>query len=151
MDLQRAVNRFCTVVQILSLCSVFFLSAMNPAAAQSKRPELIRDTEEAEAKETVDVPAPKEPNPLLSEQSINIGDFYYKKKNYAAAIRRYLEAIEYQPDSARAYDALARAYEKNGERDKAISAYTEFVKKNPDSPKSPEFRTKIEKLQKGSR
>jgi pentatricopeptide repeat protein len=151
MDLQRAIHRFCTVVQILSLCFGFFLFSIGPAAAQGKRPELIRDTEETNTTEAADVPVLKEPNPLLSEQSVNIGDFYYKKKNYEAAIRRYLEAIEYQPNSARAYDSLARAYAKNDEPTKAIAAYKEFVEKNPDSPKSSEFRSKLEKLQKNSR
>ena len=94
------------------------------------------------------MPEAKEPDPKLCEQSISIGDFYYKKKNYAAAIRRYLDAIEYQPDSARAYDALARAYEKQGDLDKAIAAYKQFINKNPDSPKSPEFRARLAKLEK---
>jgi len=151
MDLQRIIYRVCTVVQILSFCFGLLVFSSDPAPAQSKRPELIRDTEEAETKETADVPAAKEPNPILSEQNINIGDFYFKKKNYGAAIRRYLEAIEYQPNSARAYNALARAYEKNDEPTKAISAYREFVEKNPDSPKSSEFRAKLEKLEKRSR
>src|SRR5512146_1586627 len=109
MDLERIIPRFCTVVQILASSCLFFHFLACPASAQSKKPALIRDTEESAA--AADNPAPKERNPNLSEQNVGIGDFYFKKKNYAAAIRRYIEAIEYQPDSARAYDALARAYE----------------------------------------
>jgi tetratricopeptide (TPR) repeat protein len=154
MDLQRKFYRICTVVQlfpILLFCSVFILFSGLPAAAQSRSarpPELIRDTDAAEAKDSADKPAVKEPNPILSEQNINIGNFYFKKKNYAAAIGRYLEAVEYQPDSASAYDALARAYEKNDEPAKAIAAYKQFLEKNPGSPKSAEFRTKLAKLEK---
>ena len=87
---------------------------------------------------------------MLCEQYINIGNFYYKKKNYEAAIRRYLDAMEYQPDSARAYDALTRAYEKSDQPAKAIAAYKQFIEKNPDSPKSSEFRLRLSKLEKGS-
>ncbi len=153
MDLQRNTNRFCTVVQflgILSLFSGFFLFAINPAAAQSasRKPALIRDTDAAEG--TADVPAAKEPNPLLSEQNLNVGNYYFKKKNYPAAISRYLEAIEYQPDSVRAYDALTRAYEKDNQTDKAIAAYKQFIEKNPDSPKTPDFRARLARLEKAS-
>jgi tetratricopeptide (TPR) repeat protein len=122
-----------------------------PAFAQSgsnRKPALIRDTDTAEGKESSDAQPTKELNPLLAEQNINIGNFYLKKKNYGAAIRRYLDALEYQPDSIRAYEALTRAYEKNGEITKAILAYKEFIENNPDSPKSPEFRIKIAKLEK---
>jgi tetratricopeptide (TPR) repeat protein len=126
---------------------------MPPAMAQShnsQRPELIRDTDEAEGKESADAPKAKEPNPMLAEQNVNIGNFYFKKKNYAAAIQRYLEAIEYQPNSIQAYEALTRAYEKNGEPLKAISAYKDFIEKNPDSPTSSEFRIRLAKLEKKS-
>ena len=152
MDLQRNPYRICTVVQLFQILSLFFgfsLLPIQPLAAQSisrKPPVLIRDTDTAEAKE--DVSTPKELNPLLSEQNLNIGNFYYKEKKYAAAISRYLEAIEYLPDSVRAYDALTRAYEKSNQPGKAIAAYKQFIEKNPNSPKSPEFRARLAKLEK---
>ncbi len=156
MDLQRnnsfgaaALKRF--IILIIGL-AFLLLSLTLPALSQSqnsRKPELIRDTDAAEEKESVgDVTQPKEQNPLLAEQNVNIGDFYFKKKNYDAAIQRYLEAIEYQPNLIRAYEALARAYEKKGDPEKAINAYKDFIQKNPDSPKSAEFRTKLAKLEK---
>ena len=152
MNLQRKYCRICTIVQIFQILLLFFgfsLLPIQPVAAQSRKPPaLIRDTDTAEGKESADVPTTKEPNPVLSEQNLNIGNFYFKKKNYAAAIRRYLDAIEYQPDSIRAYDALTRAYEKNDQPDKAVAAYKQFIEKNPNSPKSPEFRTRLAKLEK---
>ncbi len=110
---------------------------------------MIRDTEASEeTADAADAPAPKEPNPLLAEQNINIGNFYLKKKNYSAAIQRYLDALEYQPNSIAAHEALARAYEKSGEITKAIAAYKELIEKNPESPKISEFRSKLAKLEK---
>ena len=47
-------------------------------------------------------------------------------------------------------NALARAYEKKGEPDKAIAAYKQFIDNNPDSPKVPEFRAKLAKLEKNA-
>jgi tetratricopeptide (TPR) repeat protein len=124
-----------------------------PVSAPSKqppKPELIIDTDVAEGKNPSESPKDKEPDPALAKQSINIGNYYLKQKNYAAAIERYLEAIEYQPNSGRAYEGLARAYEKNGEIKKAIQAYQTFLEKNPASSSSADFRLKLSKLEKKS-
>jgi len=134
---------------------LFFLSVSLsswPAAAQqsppSRRPALIRDTDKAEGKEEADANQPKEFNPLLAAKNLKVGDFYFKKKNYIAAIQRYAEAIEYQPNLTEAYEALGRAYEKNGDPAKAVNTYKDFIQKNPDSPKVAEFRVKLAKLEK---
>ena len=121
------------------------LPAQTPSG---KRPELIRDTDASEEKADVEKAPAKEPNPALAERDLNIGNFYYKKKNYEAAIGRYLEAIEYQPDSFPAYDALTRAYEKTGDMEKAARAYREFIGKSPDSPRLSEFRARLAKIEK---
>ena len=147
--------RFSTAVfllQILGACiaSVPVSSLVAaPQTSSAQRPGLIRDTDVADGVNPE--PEVKNPDPLLCEKNINIGDFYYKKKNYAAAISRYLDAIEYQADSVRAYDSLGRAYEKNDEPGKAIAAYKQFIEKNPDSPKVADFQSKIAKLEKASR
>ncbi len=135
---------------VISLLMYWMLPALSQSQNSRKPPALIRDTGVAEGKENTDAEKTKEVNPLLAEQNVDIGNFYFKKKNYAAAIQRYLEAIEYQPDSIRAYEALTRAYEKNGEPAKAINAYKAFIKNYPNSPKAPEFRGKIAKLEKKS-
>jgi outer membrane protein assembly factor BamD (BamD/ComL family) len=136
------------------IAKIFVLEAMIglpllPATFSSpQEPKLIIDTDVADGVEKTDAPVVKEPNPLLSEQNVKVGNFYFKKKNYAAAIQRYLEAIAYKPDSVRAYEALIRAYEKNSDPQKAISACKDFLEKNPDSPKAADFRAKIAKLEK---
>ncbi len=109
---------------------------------------MIRDTDTAEGKEAPDVEKEKPYDPLMAEKSIKIGDFYLKKKNYTAAIERYLEALQYQPDRWEAFDALGRTYEKNGEPAKAGAIYQEYINKNPESPKVPEVRSRLAKLEK---
>ena len=135
---------------------MFFLLAAQmvpcwPGAAQSppsKKPALIRDTGKADETDEPVVDKPKELNPALAEKNLKIGDFYYKRKNYVAAIARYLDATEYQPNLVEAFEALARAYEKNGDLSKAIEVYKRFIQKNPDSPKIAEFREKLARLEK---
>jgi tetratricopeptide (TPR) repeat protein len=155
MDLQRNFYRFCTAVQIfqillLSFGFLFFSIQLVSAQSAQRKPALIRDTDTAEGKETADTSAAKEPNPMLSEHNLNIGNFYFKKRNYAAAIARYLEAIQYQPDSVRACEALARAYEKYEQPEKAIATYKQFIEKYPNAPKSGDFRARLAKLEKNS-
>jgi Tfp pilus assembly protein PilF len=137
---------------IFLICIVLLLeSSALPVCAQSnesRKPELIRDTDVAEGKDASEAPKAKEQDPVQAKHSISIGNFYLKQKNYAAAIDRYLEAIEYQPNSIRAYEALARAYEKNGEITKARNTYKTFLDKNPDSPDSSDFRIRLAKLEK---
>jgi tetratricopeptide (TPR) repeat protein len=147
MDLQRKICSLNATVPILRVLAFWIpLSLLLGQSYAAQKPGLIRDTGVADAVETT--PEVKTPDPILCDKNINIGDFYFKQKNYAAAIRRYLDAIEYQADSARAHDALARAYQKNDQQAKAVAVYRQFIEKNPDSPQIAEFRTKLAKLEK---
>jgi tetratricopeptide (TPR) repeat protein len=112
------------------------------AVAQSRRPVLIRDTDTAEGKEEVDIAKPKEHSPLLAGQSFNVGNFYFKRGNYRGAIERYLEALEYQPELKKAYQALDRAFAK------AIGEDQDYIRKNPNAPDISDRREKLAKLEK---
>lgn len=127
----------------------FLLEPLSSAAANVfQEPKLIRDTDVAEGNEETEAPAIKEPNPKLAEQNIKIGNYYLKQQNFAAAIRRFLEAIEYKKDAYEAYEGLVRAYERNGDIRKAIDTCKIFLEKNPQSPKVPQFRNWLAKLEK---
>jgi tetratricopeptide (TPR) repeat protein len=135
-----------------SLLFVLLYGTLSAAViAQSPQgPKLIRDTDIAEGKDETEKPAIKEPNPKLAKESIGIGNLYLKQKNFAGAIQRFLNAIEYKKDSFEAYEGLVRAYEKNGEIFKAINACKDFLEKTPDSPKASEFRKRLAKYEKKS-
>lgn len=136
----QIIASLISLLLFLSLPSVVW-----PRAPQE--PRLLRDTDIAEGRDISEAETAKEPNPKLAVQNVNIGNYYLKQKNYAAAIQRFLEAIEYQVDLIPAYEGLGRAYEKNGDILKAINAYKGFLEKNPDSPNASGFRTKIAKLE----
>jgi tetratricopeptide (TPR) repeat protein len=122
-------------------------TAHSQTAAQ-KPPALIRDTGVAEGKVDAETVKKKEYSPMRAAESMKIGDFYLKKKNYAAAIERFRDALEYQPSLVAAYDALGRAYEKSGAVEKAIAVYKDFLKNYPESPKAPEFKNRSARLEK---
>lgn len=139
--------------------SLLVLSLLLPAPAfplqaaaegqQGRPPELIRDTGVAEgAAEEAAEEAPPEPDPARAEKILDIGNYYFKQKNYAAAIERYLEALRYQQDSVPARDALARAYEKSGQRSRAIDALKTLIEKDPDARKVAQHRRKLQRLEK---
>jgi len=134
------------------ICLVLALSALGGVAfcqtASQKPPALIRDTAVAEGKADAETVIKKEYSPMRAAASLKVGDFYFKKKNYVAAIERYREALEYQPSLIDAHDALGRAYEKNGARDKALAVYRDFLQKFPESPKAAEFKSRCARLEK---
>jgi tetratricopeptide (TPR) repeat protein len=140
---------------IRTTCFVCFLLLWNPAfviySQTPREPKLIRDTDIAEGVEKTEAATAKEPNPKLAAMNVSIGNQYLKMKNYPAAAKRFLEAIEYKSDFLPAYDGLVRSYEKNGDFSKAIAACKSFLEKNPDSPKASDFRSRLARLEKAAK
>jgi len=135
---------------VICVAGALMFSAAVPARGATqpaKKPVLIIDTDIAEEREQ-ESEAAKEPDPARSRENLNIGNIYFKRQNYTAAISRYIEAIAWQENSIPAHEALARAYEKNGDFVKALQTLESVVEKNPDSPKNKEFRSKIAALRK---
>ena len=137
-----------TILNLLVIVIPVFSLAVPAGKSAQKPPVLIRDTGVADGKVDAETVKKKEYNPLQAAENLKIGDFYLKRKNYPAAIQRYLEAIEYQPNLVSAYDALGRAYEKSGANEKALAVYRDFLKKYPDSPKSSDFMSRSARLEK---
>ena len=134
------------IIVAILLSGVLLPPALGLSQSRPRKPALIRDTAIAEGKE--DVEKEKMFNPMEAEKSVTVGNFYLKRKNYEAAIKRYLEALEYQPNLVEAYEALIRAYEKSGQIDKALAVCNDFLSKFPYSPKAELFRSQLPKLKK---
>jgi len=138
--------------RLLIFCITGFLLFSAATSAQdvpspARKPVLILNTDIAEGKEPEPEPA-KEPDPVRSRENLNIGNTYFKRRNYSAAISRYIEAISWQENSIVAHEALARAYEKSGDFTMAIQTLETVIEKNPDSSKNNGFRSKIAGLRK---
>lgn len=138
------------MAKLLSWILAGILAVLLPAAPQSRsqKPALIRDTDKAEGKDEEEAAKEKPFNPLEADRCLKVGDYYFKRKNYDAAIQRYMEALEYQPNRFDAYEALGRAYEKQGAREKALRVYQDFLQKYSESPRAKEFKEKADRLQK---
>ena len=141
---------------MLSFCILWGATAAPCQSSSSDTPMIIRDTDIADGVEHIE--PPKERDPSEAKRNIEIGNFYFNKKNYVGAIGRYLVALEYQADSEQAMKEFARAYKSLV---KAIDAlpvdshdagdmiyqtigYLEdYLRSNPDSEKHDYFQ-KIE-------
>lgn len=86
-------------------------------------------------------------DPHQAAKSIEVGDFYFKRKNYRAAEERYREALHYKDDDAIATFKLAVSLEKLGITDDAIAEYQSYLKILPHGPEADQAQKAIDRLQ----
>jgi hypothetical protein len=85
-------------------------------------------------------------NPHKAEKDVEVGDFYFKRKNYRAALDRYREALYYKNDDALATFRLAVCQEKLGDTDEARKAYAAYLKILPHGPSAGEAQQALSRL-----
>jgi tetratricopeptide (TPR) repeat protein len=84
-------------------------------------------------------------------KSVEIGNFYFRRKSYRGALSRYQEAIRTDPGYAPAYLGLGKVYEKMGLKRKALEAYQRYLDELPSEKQADEAKDvhrAIERLQK---
>ena len=85
-------------------------------------------------------------NPLKASKDIQVGDFYFKRKNYKAALERYKEALYYKDNDAVASFRVAECQEKLGDKDEARKYFEQYLKILPEGPLAKDARASLEKL-----
>ncbi|HEY1265296.1 MAG TPA: tetratricopeptide repeat protein [Terriglobales bacterium] len=88
-------------------------------------------------------------DPHRAAKNIEVGDFYFKRKNYRAALDRYHEALEYKPDDAVANFRLAECFEKLNDPAHAAEHYQAYLKVLPHGEFSEAAQKALEKMGKG--
>ena len=105
----------------------------------------VSDAEDASAdKSDVSEFHPWDPHKALKD--IEVGDFYFKRKNYHAALERYKEALYYKDNDAVATFRLAQCQEKLGAPVDALQNYEGYLKILPDGPFAAEAHKAIARL-----
>jgi tetratricopeptide (TPR) repeat protein len=74
-------------------------------------------------------------------KSVEIGDFYLRRKKFNAALSRFQEALRTDPHYAPAYRELGKVYEKMGLRQKALDAYRKYLDELPSAKDAREAKT----------
>lgn len=144
----------------------------NQAPPRSDQPAMVpRSGEESSSKDrSVDISPPKDDakthpfsdsavsegggdvqefhpwDPHRAAKDVEVGDFYFKRKNYHAAEARYREALIYKSNDAMATLGLAQCLDKLGKTDEAREKYQSYLKILPQGPKAQEVRKALDKL-----
>jgi len=82
-------------------------------------------------------------NPLEAQHDLEIGNYYFKRGNYKAAVSRFREATLWNPGFADAYLRLGDSEEKLKNRDAAGKAYAKYLELAPDGKEAESVRKKL--------
>jgi tetratricopeptide (TPR) repeat protein len=85
-------------------------------------------------------------DPHKAAKDIEVGDFYFKKKNYRAALERYKDALVYKPNDALAQFRLAECLDKTGNASEAIIHYQEYLRILPHGPFAGDAQKALDRL-----
>jgi tetratricopeptide (TPR) repeat protein len=87
-------------------------------------------------------------DPLKSKRDIDVGDFYFRRKNYKAALDRYKEALYYKDGDAVANFRIAECQEKLGDITEARKYYEQYLKILPEGPLAKDAHSSLDRLAK---
>ena len=87
-------------------------------------------------------------NPMKAMKNVEVGDYYFKRKNYRAALDRYKEALYYKENDAVATFRLAVCQEKLGDAAEARKNYEQYLKILPEGPFAKEAQASRDRLAK---
>jgi len=82
-------------------------------------------------------------NPLEAERDIRIGNYYFKRGKYPAALSRYQEATKWNPNMAEAYLHIGETAEKMKDKTTAKQAYRKYIEMAPDSKDAERLKKKV--------
>jgi len=146
--------------------SVFLFLFFSLAAlyAQNEPPRSKSDNESSSKQTMIDISPPADDmrhpgsdeeddvmemrpyDPHRADKDIEVGDYYYKQKNYKAAVARYRDALEYKSGDALATMKLANVLEKVKELPEAAELYAAYLKAHPNGEFATDARNGLERL-----
>jgi tetratricopeptide (TPR) repeat protein len=85
-------------------------------------------------------------DPHKAAKDVEVGDYYFKRKNYKAAIERYKHALIYKQNDAIATFRLAESLDKTGNAGEAITRYQEYLKILPHGPYAADAQKALARL-----
>lgn len=115
-----------------------------PKDDAKRHPESSSADDDAKAPDEVQELHPWDPHKALKD--IEIGDFYFRRKNYRAALDRYREALFYKSGDAIANFRMAESMEKMGDPDGAADHYQAYLKILPHGQFSGDAQKALQRL-----
>jgi tetratricopeptide (TPR) repeat protein len=86
-------------------------------------------------------------NPHKAQKDIEVGEFYFKRKNYHAAEERYREALLYKPGDAIATYRLAEVLDAQGHTAEAVENYELYLRIPSNAKFAPEAKKALARLE----
>lgn len=117
-----------------------------PKGDAEKHPNSGAAVSDAEAEASGDVQEFHRWDPHKAAKDIEVGDFYFKRKNYRAALARYQDALVWKNNDAMANFRMGQCFEKLDHPEEAASHYEEYLKILPHGPLSEDAHKALEKL-----
>jgi tetratricopeptide (TPR) repeat protein len=114
------------------------------AKAHPKSSEVLEDVEGEPGSGDVNEMHPWDPHKAAKD--VEVGDYYFKRKNYVGAESRYREALYYKDNDAIATYRLAICLEKMGRSDEAIAEFESYLRILPHGPQAEDARKAIDRL-----
>ena len=90
-------------------------------------------------------------DPHKAAKDVEVGAYYFKRKNYKAAIERYKHALIYKQDDAIATYRLAVSLDKTGNSTDAVTYYRGYLKILPHGPYAADAEKAVTRLVPASR
>ncbi len=87
-------------------------------------------------------------DPHRAAKDVEVGDYYFKRKNYKGALERYKEALVYKENDAMANFRLGQTYEKMKQPEEAVAHYQAYLKILPHGTLSEEAEKAVARLKK---
>lgn len=85
-------------------------------------------------------------DPHKAAKDVEVGDFYFKRKNYVAAESRYREALYYKDNDAIATFRLAVCLEKLERPDDAWQEYESYLRILPYGPEAATAKKAMDRI-----
>src|SRR6202521_5624891 len=85
-------------------------------------------------------------DPHKAAKDVEVGDFYFKRKNYTAALARYQDALMWKDNDAEANFRLAQCFENGKNPTEASAHYQTYLKILPHRPYEAEAQKALERL-----
>jgi tetratricopeptide (TPR) repeat protein len=85
-------------------------------------------------------------DPHKAAKDVEVGDYYFKRKNYRGALERYKDALIYKPNDAIANFRLAECSEKVGNPADAAQHYDAYLKILPNGPFAADAKKALDRL-----
>ncbi|SRR6266481_501368 len=85
-------------------------------------------------------------DPHKAAKDVEIGRFYFSRKNYRAALDRFREALLYKPNDAEATYGMAQTLERLDLPDQAYQEYGKYLEVLPEGPFAKDSKIAIERI-----